>query len=119
MTTKKTTTQRGLGWAHQKQVKYLLRIHVDGSPCWWCTQPMWRDRNLNWDGRQLEGDHSLARAHHKGTKADRLLHGECNRQRSDGTRDAQRPAVTGLPVGEWPTGEDSDDRSQWCAMSFW
>lgn len=95
----KTTTERGLGWDHQKQRERLLRSHVDGSPCWWCAKPMHRDKARNWDGDTLAADHSHARAH-GGTKADRLLHGRCNKQRQDGGNDHLRPAVTGTDLND-------------------
>ena len=42
----------------------------------------------------LAGDHTHPRAH-GGHLADRLLHSVCNSERGDGTRDHQRPALTG------------------------
>lgn len=90
MASTKTTTQRGLGWEHQKQREKLLRAHVEGTPCWWCGEPMHLAQGL-------AADHSHARAH-GGTKADRLLHGLCNKQRGDGSKDDLRPAVTGKPL---------------------
>lgn len=95
----KSTTAKGLGWPHQQQVKVLRHNHVDGSPCFWCGLPMFLDDERNWDRRPLAGDHSLARTN-GGTKADRLLHSTCNKQRGDGSRDDKRPAVTGIPVTE-------------------
>ncbi|WP_458681939.1 hypothetical protein [Prescottella equi] len=88
----RTTTEKGLGWKHRQQRERLLRNHVDGTLCWWCNLPMHRDPAKNHDGRPLEADHSLARSR-GGTKADRLLHAECNRSRGDGSRDHQRPAL--------------------------
>lgn len=96
----KTTTERGLGWDHRKQRERLLRNHVDGTVCWWCARPMYREAAKNWDGKPLEADHSLARSH-GGTKADRLLCSTCNRQRQDGRNDHLRPAVTGMAVAEY------------------
>lgn len=101
----KTTTQRGLGWRHRQDRDRLIRNHIDGTPCWWCNQPMHGDRNYtaNWDNAKLEADHSTARSL-GGKVADRLLHMTCNRQRGDGRRDHQRPAITGRqPVGEHET----------------
>lgn len=95
-----TTSDRGLGWAHQRQRAGLLRRHRDGTPCP-CTDcgpgcpcraaglppgrglPMWKDKRRNPAGMALEADHSLARAH-GGTTADRLLHALCNRSRQTG-----------------------------------
>ncbi|NKS97484.1 hypothetical protein [Prescottella equi] len=101
----RTTTERGLGWAHQKERTHLLRIHVDGTPCWWCGKPMHREAELNWDRRVLAADHSHARAQ-GGTQADRLLHSICNKQRQDGRNDHQRPAVTGEDVTDARGADD-------------
>ncbi len=85
MTSRLTTTQKGLGWEHQKQVARLKRLHIDGTPCWWCGDAM----HL---GQDLHGDHTPSRAH-GGTKADRLMHGPCNKQRGNGDNDHLRPAL--------------------------
>jgi hypothetical protein len=107
----KTTTQRGLGWQHQKQAERLKATHIDGTPCWWCARPMYRDRTHNWDynptstnpySGTLQADHSHTRAS-GGTKADRLLHATCNKERGDGQRDHLRPALTGQPAPPTPT----------------
>lgn len=109
---RKTTTQRGLGWQHQQQTASLKRKHVDGTACWWCSQPMYRDAARNFDGRVLEGDHTVSRAH-GGTKTDRLLHGRCNGERGDGSKDNQRPAITGQRA---TTGDR--DRARWCILDW-
>ncbi|MCZ1075076.1 hypothetical protein [Rhodococcus sp. A5(2022)] len=109
----KTTTQKGLGWAHQQQRTRLLRRHIDGAPCWWCGRPMFRDADRNFDGKPLAADHSHARAH-GGTVADRMLHSKCNSDRQDGSRDHERPAVTGEPFA--PAVED--DRARWCLLDW-
>ncbi|BBZ09873.1 MULTISPECIES: hypothetical protein [Mycobacterium] len=83
----KTTTQRGLGHRHKQQVAHLKRQHIDGTPCWWCGEPMYLSQGL-------AGDHSVPRAT-GGKLADRLLHGPCNSERGDGSRDHLRPALTG------------------------
>ncbi|QDF19683.1 HNH endonuclease [Corynebacterium phage Dina] len=93
----KTTTERGLGWDHQQQRARLLKLHVDGTPCWWCGEPMYRSQ-------ALDADHIQARGN-GGRKADRLLHASCNRSRQKGERDDQRPALRRLPaarVFHWP-----------------
>lgn len=100
----KTTTERGLGWEHQKNAERLLRNHIDGTPCWWCAEPMYRDAEQNFDGKTLNADHSVARAH-GGTKADQLLHDKCNKARGKGDRDHLRPALTGMPVEDGATAE--------------
>jgi hypothetical protein len=87
-----TTKQRHLGWTHQQQRERLLRKHREGTRCWWCGKPMYRQAERNPDGRSLNADHSIARAH-GGRKADRLLHDSCNKARGDGSRDDQRPAL--------------------------
>ena len=64
---------------------------------------MYKQPQRNWDynpnsndpgNGALAADHTLARAH-GGTRTDRLLHGICNKERGDGSRDHLRPAVTG------------------------
>lgn len=104
----RTTTEKGLGWEHQKQREQLLRAHKDGTPCWWCGLPMYRDKTRNWDGEPLHADHTQARAN-GGHKADRLLNGRCNKQRQAGTHDAHRPALTGTHPKDWkpPTAATS------------
>lgn len=109
-TARRTTTQRGLGWTHQRAVAALMRGLVDGTPCWWCDRPMHRDPARNWDGRTLQGDHSTPRAV-GGTVTDRLLHATCNEERGDGSRDDLRPALTGHPPA-------ADDRGQWCLLGW-
>lgn len=103
----KKTTARGLGWTHQRTRAHLIANHNDGSPCWWCGQPMWKDAARNFDHATLEADHSLARAK-GGHIADRLLHRKCNRERGDGTRDHQRPSLGDLtsPVRDAPADHD-------------
>ncbi|WP_064442610.1 hypothetical protein [Hoyosella altamirensis] len=110
----KSTTARGLGHRHQQQHKRLLAKHVDGTLCWWCGKPMYRDKTHNPDSRTLEADHSKARSIH-GTShlADRLLHSKCNRERGDGSRDHQRPALTGKQ-----TQTSSNDRTKWCRLDW-
>ncbi|AMU73716.1 hypothetical protein BAB79_02780 [Mycobacteroides abscessus] len=110
--TPRTTTQKRLGHDHQQQRNRLLARHVDGQPCWWCGKPMYRDRTRNWDHNpnatrsdgkpdtssgSLAADHSTARAQSTTSRADRLLHGTCNKQRQGGHRDDQRPALTNPP----------------------
>jgi hypothetical protein len=88
----RTTTERGLGYRHRKQVEYLLSIHIEGTICWWCAEPMFKAQGL-------QGDHSVPRCIAGPNQlADRLLHGWCNAQRGDGSRDAERPALTGKPL---------------------
>lgn len=91
---RRTTTERGLGYAHRQHVASLRAQHIDGTKCWWCGRPMYRNAAANWDQRTLEGDHTKPRSQ-GGTRADRLLHSTCNRSRGDGRNDDQRPALTG------------------------
>ncbi|MDO5663405.1 MAG: hypothetical protein Q4G40_11970 [Brachybacterium sp.] len=89
-----TTHQRGYGWAHRQGRDALLAQHQDGAPCWWCGQAMYRDGSLNFDGRALNADHVQALASGgRGTKAGRLLHDRCNKERGDGSRDHRRPTL--------------------------
>ena len=97
-TGKPTTKSRGYGYDHERQRLRLLRNLRDGDPCWWCGRPLHRDRDRNFDGRSLNADHGVSLAK-GGTKADRLLHDTCNKQRGDGSRDALRPSANG---GIWP-----------------
>lgn len=102
----KSAAARGLGYAHRQQREALLRRHTDGSPCFWCGQPLHRDAERNWDGHPLEADHSQARSH-GGKHADRLLHKRCNASRADGRNNHLRPAVTGTDIA---TARKEDDQ---------
>lgn len=93
---RKTTTQRGLGYAHQQRRAKLLRLLVEGAPCGECGEPMFRSQDL-------DADHTVPRAQ-GGTKADRLLHSSCNRSRGDGTRSAAKPRPS--------------DRAKWCTQAW-
>lgn len=86
-THRRTTTQRNLGHRHKQQAAHLKRNHIEGTPCWWCDEPMFLAQGL-------QADHSVPRSQ-GGQLADRLLHGWCNAERGDGSRDHQRPALTG------------------------
>ncbi|GJJ23715.1 hypothetical protein [Mycolicibacterium mageritense] len=113
----KSTTQKGLGYDHQVHRDRLLLKHVDGKPCWWCGRKMFRDPSRNFDGKALNADHERSRAVYgtAGNAANRLLHDTCNKQRQDGSRDDQRPALTRTDTGSnellgelfyfaWPAG---------------
>lgn len=87
---RKTTTQRGLGNRHRQQAAWLKTPeggYTPGMPCWWCGEPMYLEQGL-------DADHSVPRSQ-GGTLADRLLHGPCNSERGDGSRDHLRPALVG------------------------
>jgi hypothetical protein len=95
---KRTTTQKGLGWAHRQASMALHRAHRDGSPCAECGEPMWLDRTRNWDydpdggnfSGSLHADHgemSRAEALRRGLPIPRptqLLHGLCNMRKGAG-----------------------------------
>lgn len=115
----KKTAEKGLGWRHRQAVEELRRRHKDGTPCEWCGRPMYLDRTLNFDydpdkrlSGVLHGDHSVqsrSEAIRRGLPVlppDRLLHGECNRQRGAGTNDhlaaMNRGTVTEELSMEWP-----------------
>lgn len=92
-----TTTERGYGWQHQQAREMLLRKHKDGTLCWWCAQPMFKDKAKNFDGRALARDHIEEHGARRGSNKDRLLHFTCNSQRQGGHNDAQRPAAVPAP----------------------
>lgn len=85
-----TTTQRGLGWEHQKQRKRLLAKHRDGDLCGHCGEPMFKSQ-------PLQADHTIPRSL-GGAKADRLLHSWCNESRGNGTR------VPATATDAWQSG---------------
>lgn len=100
---RKSTTERGLGYDHQKQRERLLARLVDGTPCEWCGQPMTREM-------ELDADHRLARSR-GGRRADRLLHASCNRARGAGDRDPDTGQVS------MPTG--TADRIKHCLLTWY
>jgi hypothetical protein len=67
------THLKGLGQRHRQQRERLLRLHVEGSPCQLCGEPMLKS------SQRLQADHSIPRAiagpH---GLADRLVHAACN-----------------------------------------
>lgn len=107
--TKSITTERGYGWDHQRIRKRLLHNLHDGAPCWWCGQPMYRDKAKNWDGKSLAADHTEEGGARQRQAAERLLHGNCNSQRQDGRNDHLRPAATGRSPRE-PLSERMPER---------
>ena len=116
---------RGYDQAHRNQARRLLAVHHDGTLCWWCGLPMFRDRRKNpdydpnatrRDGKpdttsgQLHAEHEDGKE--SGKLANRLMHGLCNKQRQGGARDDERPALRLVeslhPLGDnlsmgWPT----------------
>lgn len=107
----KSAAARGLGYQHRQHRERLLRAHRDGTPCWWCNEPMYRNPERNPDHAPLEADHTRPRSTHghHGNPADRLLHRRCNRSRGTGDRDHHRPALTPTDTKpaalamNWPT----------------
>ena len=89
---RRTNKERGVGWQHTQNRNRLLARHRDGRPCWWCTRPLFKEAERNFDSRPLHADHTRPRSR-GGTVADRLLHASCNEARGDGSRDHQRPAA--------------------------
>lgn len=85
--------ERGYGQAHKSVRKRLIYLHKDGTPCWWCGEPMFRDAGNNPDGQPLAADHVNAGGAAKREQASRLLHFTCNSARRDGSKDHLRPAV--------------------------
>ena len=68
-----TTTQRGLGAAHQADLKRLKAAHRDGDPCWRCGQPMYKSQ-------KLERDHIVDRSAGGANGPAVLAHASCNRR---------------------------------------
>ncbi len=80
-----SSTERGLGYAHRQARLALLRLHVEGTPCAWCGQPMYRRQKLH-------ADHTTPRSRGgMGTLPDRLLHAVCNIRRGNGVTAPTRP----------------------------
>lgn len=89
-----SSTARGYGQQHRKRREQLLARHVDGTPCTWCDQPMYVDKERNFDAAILEADHSDSLKLHGMSLPDQLLHRRCNRQKREGGqgREHLRPA---------------------------
>lgn len=86
---------------HDKPRELLVRRHKDGTLCFWCGLPMFKKAESNWDKRSLAADHSEADGAARGMKPDRLLHGYCNSQAGDHSRDDERPVVLGVHPRDW------------------
>lgn len=96
---KKTTTARGYGHNHQTTRGRLINRHIDGTKCWWCGRPMFKDPAKNWDGKALHAHHPDGQP--TKTTARQLLHDTCNKQCGEpGTRDHLRPALGTPPSPE-------------------
>lgn len=70
-TTLQTTTQRGLGWQHQKRRAELLPAAI-GTLCPLCGQPMRA-------GQRLDLHHSTPRAIDPGSVGDQIVHEACDK----------------------------------------
>jgi hypothetical protein len=81
--TKRSSTERGYGAAHQKRRKQLLPLAY-GTPCPICGLLMLL-------GQALDLDHSTPISK-GGTEGDRITHAFCNRSRADGVRSNQHIA---------------------------
>lgn len=88
-------------YEHKKPRQLLMRKHKDGAECFWCGLPMFKKPERNWDERPLAADHSQPGGAARGMKPDRLLHGYCNSQAGDHSRDDVRPVVVGCHPRDW------------------
>jgi hypothetical protein len=70
---RKTTTQQGLGWSHQKARAKALREMQEGEPCPFCALPMSKEEPLDFD-------HVIPRSQGGTDGPRRLSHASCNRQ---------------------------------------
>jgi len=70
---RRTTTQQGLGWSHQKARAKALREMQEGEPCPFCGLPMSKDEPLDYD-------HVVPRSQGGTDGPRRLSHAPCNRQ---------------------------------------
>ena len=68
---KRTKTQQGLGYAHQKARLNALAEMAEGTKCWRCKKPMY-----SW--MQLHLDHVVSRAIGGVNGPTRLTHASCN-----------------------------------------
>lgn len=67
---RRTTTEQGLGWSHQRERAAALRAFVDGTVCALCGRAMFSMQRLHLD-------HSVPRAL-GGQGPRRLVHARCN-----------------------------------------
>jgi hypothetical protein len=70
---RKTTTQQGLGWSHQKARAKALREMQEGEDCPFCGEGMYREQKLDYD-------HVVPRSQGGTDGPRRLSHASCNRQ---------------------------------------
>lgn len=67
----RTTTEQGLGHAHQQRRAAMPA--PNGDPCPYCTEPMWPDDDL-------DADHVIPRAKGGAAGPLRWSHARCNRR---------------------------------------
>jgi hypothetical protein len=70
----RTTTEKGLGYAHQRLRRTLLATLVPGSRCPRCGEPMWPRFQA------LDLDHAVPRSQGGAGGPSRLCHSTCNRR---------------------------------------
>lgn len=70
---RKTTTQQGLGWSHQKARAKAMRELREGEACPFCGDGMFREQALDYD-------HVIPRSQGGTDGPRRLSHASCNRQ---------------------------------------
>lgn len=99
----RSTTQRGLGWSHQRERKAAMAVFADGSPCPFCGRPMFRWQRLHWD-------HSVPRVV-GGNGPRRWAHGKCNEQAGArlGHRRGGRGTRQRVPPPSYDVGTASRD----------
>lgn len=105
--------ERGYGQAHKSVRKRLIYLHKDGTPCWWCGEPMFREAGNNPDGQPLAADHINAGGAAKHEQASRLLHFTCNSARKDGSKDHLRPAVAPWVKRDKPVERKRSEAFDW------
>lgn len=70
---RRSTTEQGLGWSHQKARAKALKEMQEGEPCPFCGLPMSKDEPLDFD-------HVIPRSQGGTDGPRRLSHAPCNRQ---------------------------------------
>jgi hypothetical protein len=70
---RRTTTQQGLGWSHQKARAKALKEMQEGEDCPFCGEGMYREQKLDYD-------HVIPRSQGGTEGPRRLSHARCNRQ---------------------------------------
>lgn len=107
---KLTTTERGLGHAHQQRVAQLP--DPTGQPCPLCGAPMWPGKAPDRRGRLvsvLQADHTVARVLGGHDSPLRWVHRRCNA--SAGATLGNR--LRGRQAGAWATPAPHVARREW------